>query len=298
MDGKSLLKILKSETPPPFGAIPIDQIIFDFLQSMLRPEPQKYPTVLILCGPPGSGKSTVKDEILQKSGIQNYLTIDTDLVREILMSETVKSQLTPFPETKSGFELLRGITNAFNTRMINEAQNQRFNIVFDTTGRNYAAIKYLIGVSKINQYKSIFAIVSASLQICLERVNRRNEDIREKGLSRIELPLAEAEFIYSQFMNPVATRGTASMYLIGPYKVNPDVILVYDNNTDNVEPVLLFHKEGPDVLFSTDFSDFYNMQITKYPPIISVKSSGGKKNKKKTRRHKKSKKQKKTKRRR
>ena len=92
-DGKNLLKILKPTKgePPAFSEIPFDEIILEHLKSTpsLEQSPERAlwqsekPSVLILCGPPGCGKSTVKTNLLREFGIENYINIDPDEIRTI-----------------------------------------------------------------------------------------------------------------------------------------------------------------------------------------------------------------------
>jgi len=275
-NGKILLNILKpkSGASPLFGEILFDQIIFDGLKSSHDISQNPEPKVLILCGPPGCGKSTIKRMLLYQNSIKDYINIDPDIIREILMSHGVT-----FPDDKT----MTGITNAFNKRISDEVQKQNLNMVFDTTGQNFKAISDLIRNSRDNRYKTYFTIVWASLETCLRRVEVRNQQLRETSSGRIELPLPVAESIYNGFMQQ---KGTASMFLLD-YPVKPTETLLYNNNTDGSEPELLYHKIGNDVVHSTNFPTFYNMQISESSPYITKKSSGGKR--KKTRKNRKSK---------
>jgi len=280
-DGKNLLKILKPKTgeAPAFGEIPFDSNIFDKLKSSEGVSGSSEPKVLILCGPPGCGKSTVKTQLLSQIDVSDYINIDPDEIRTILMSQGVR-----FPDDKT----MAGITNAFNKRMSDEAQKQHLNIVFDTTGQNFRAVSDLIYSSKSQGYKSYFTIIWASLDTCLRRVNGRNQYLRETHDGRIELPPEIAEGIYNGFKPSNGnTKGTASMFLLD-YPVKADDVFLYNNNIDGTEPELLYHKEGTEVKFSTNFPEFYNMILNVNPPYITKKSSGGRK--RRTKRNKKSKK--------
>ena len=149
---KELLKQLK--TPGiPFGTIEYDQIIFDTLRKSASPS--ERPTLIVLCGPPGCGKSTIKEGLIRKEGVTDYINIDPDEIRTILMANGV---------TFSDDKTMAGITNAFNKRMSDRAQSEKLNIVFDTTGQNFQAVSGLIRSSKDIGYKT-FDIKTFDLQI-------------------------------------------------------------------------------------------------------------------------------------
>ena len=273
-DGKTLLNILKPKKgdAPSFGEIPFDNIIFEALKSSsseatdksVSPSTAGEPKVLILCGPPGCGKSTVKTNLLAEFKIDNYINIDPDEIRTILMANGVT-----FPADKT---TMPGITNAFNKRMSDEAQKQHLNIVFDTTGQNFRAVSDLLYTSRQLGYKSYFSIIWASLETCRRRIEGRNQYLRESSSGRIQLPIEVAEGIYNGF---VQVKGTASMLLLD-YPVRANEVFLYSNNVDGAEPQLLYHKVGDNVEFSTNFPGFYNMNLSVAAPYISKSSSGGK----------------------
>jgi len=252
-DPTILLNILKPKKgdPPPFGAIPFDELIFPALlrSASSASSASSRPTLIVLCGPPGVGKSTIKTQLLAKEGVTDYINIDPDEIRTILMENGVIFDFT----TKKGQETMAGITNAFNKRMSDRAQELGLNIVFDTTGQNFRAVSDLLRESKERKgYKTTFAVIWASKETCKRRVESRNQYLLASGSGRIQMPIAVAEGIYDGFL-----RGTASMLLVD-YPVRADNILLYNNDTDGAEPILLFSKEGMRVT-SSDFSGFYNM---------------------------------------
>jgi predicted kinase len=254
---KELLKELK--TGVPFGAIPFDEIIFNTLHRSSSSSSSR-PTLIVLCGPPGCGKSTIKEGLIKKEGVTDYINIDPDEIRTILMANGV---------TFSDDKTMAGITNAFNKRMSDRAQSVGLNIVFDTTGQNFQAVSGLIRSSKDLGYKTTFAVIWASLETCLRRVESRNQYLLASGSGRIQMSEEIVRGIYDKFL-----KGTASMLLID-YPVRADNVLLYNNDTDGAEPVLLFSKEGPTVT-SSDFPGFYNMRLTVAAPFITVTKKGGK----------------------
>jgi predicted ABC-type ATPase len=277
-DGKNLFNTLKPKkgNPPNFGEIPYDEMILEHLKSSPELTGSSEPSVLILCGPPGCGKSTIKTNLLREFGIDSYVNIDPDEIRTILMGQGVT-----FPDDKT----MAGITNNFNKRISDFSLEQKYNILFDTTGQNFKAVSDLLYQSRERGYKTYFVIIYASLETCQRRVQMRNEKLKAEGSGRIQLPLEVASQIYSGFIQP---RGRASMFLID-YPVRADQVLLYNNNTDGEEPQLLYRKIGENVEFATDFNRFYNMNIISRPPYIVKAISGGKRRrtrKRKTRRYK------------
>ena len=264
---KELLKGLKAGVP--FRDIEYDEIIFNALRrssaASSASSGSSIPTLIVLCGPPGCGKSTIKEGLIKKEGVTDYINIDPDEIRTILMANGV---------TFSDDITMRGITNAFNKRISDRAQELGLNIVFDTTGQNFRAVSDLFRQSKSAGYKTTFAVIWASKKTCLRRVDSRNKYLLASGSGRIELPIEVAEGIYEGFLGE---KGTASNLLID-YPVSADNVLLYNNDTDGAEPVLLFSKEGTRVV-SSDFSGFYNMSLTSAAPFITKIGKGGSKRK-------------------
>jgi predicted ABC-type ATPase len=276
-DGKTLLNILKPKkgTPPPFKGIPYDEIILEHLKSTpnitASPSP---PNLLILCGPPGCGKSTIKSNLLREFNIDSYINIDPDEIRTVLTSQGVT-----FPDDKT----MAGITNNFNKRISDFSLDQKYNLVFDTTGQNFMAIRDLLYQSRVKGYKIYFVVIYASLETCKRRVEMRNQKLLAEGSGRIQLPVEVAQKIYEGFVKP--NGGTASNYLINPNKpdyprITANQILLYNNDNDNQLPQLLYKKvenQLPNPV--TDFPGFYDMNILSQPPYIVKVGSGGKRRK-------------------
>jgi len=260
---KELLERLKSG--PPFGAIEYDQIIFDALRksssasSASSASSSEKPTLIVLCGPPGCGKSKTKKQLIAQEGVTDYIDIDPDVIRSTLMAKGVEF---------SDDTTMAGITNAFNKRMSDRAQELGLNIVFDTTGQNFRAVSSLLRESKVKGYKTTFAVIWARRDTCKERVASRNASSGD----RLVLPDEVAKKIYDGFLE----NGTASNFLVD-YPVSADKIFLYNNDTDNVnaDAVLLYSKEGDKVTLSSNFKGFYNMDLTEADPFIKIKDEPG-----------------------
>jgi predicted kinase len=243
------------------------------------------PNLIVLCGPPGSGKSTIKTKILELKHI-NAFVIDPDIIRTKLL-ETVENK-------NINYAVLSKIVNKLAEILLNEAIAAKQNIVFDTTGQKFGAIPDLVKRPDVKEsYHTIFSVVWASIETCIDRVIARNTDLQRARETdpnvRIELPSEEAGKIYNKFVSH--KNGIASDLLLGyKYKtaksegsvapISVNEILLYDNEN---EPILLFHKiDNQVVLPIVERNGFYNMNITGKSPFISLTppTMGGKTKKK------------------
>ena len=266
-NGSHLLEILKNDHPP-FGSLPFDSPIWSSLVVGAVSESGQQPKLLILCGPPGCGKSTVKIQLLIQYEINTYINIDPDEIRTILMHIGVR-----FVNKKGVVDdkIMSGVTNAYNKRICDEALKQRLHIVFDTTGQNFGAISEL---TRITDYTKIFTVIWASKSTCIRRIVARNIELAHNPDGRIELPTAIASNIYNGFMRPQTdeSNGTASMFLISKYKIinKVDEVLLYNNDADGKEPVLLFNKNRAVGVVppTVKFERFYNMKLNTDDPFI------------------------------
>lgn len=272
ISNKELLKLLKLKQSKPFGdsTIKFDSVIFESLVVGTK-KSEESPKIIILCGPSGSGKSTLKQLLLKQYSVTNYINIDPDDIRTTLTLNGVN-----FDEEDP--KIMSGITNKFNSRMLEHAASNKYNIIFDTTGQNFRAVYDTI-LATDNYYK-VFVGIYASKQNCLERVQKRNDIIQQTNNPRKLLPISIAENIYNGFTRP---KGTLSNYLID-YPILVNETLLYNNDVANdIKPDLLYHKIDDDIKVSNPFMGFYNLTINATEPHITKTIQGGRKKNNKTR---------------
>lgn len=195
-------KPLKTDTPdsPIFEEFNLEKkpwLTVDFIDHIynrLKSEnisPVRDPKVLILIGPPASGKSTVKKQL----HFGNCINIDLD---EIKIIATEEFQNKAFP-----------IINDFATIiqiMVKKAINDSYNIILDSTGKMVSPIKYVVKKTHDASYKIIFAFVWSSLETVIERAKFRNAS----QLARQAMPGRVVISVYEEFIK----KGIMSYYLI------------------------------------------------------------------------------------
>jgi predicted kinase len=255
------------------------QTFLNFVYNQLKKgnnEGANLPTVYIMMGPPGAGKSTIKKTF----NINNYVNIDLDEIKKIC--------LRCFPDSSSlrGFGII-GTLKRFAKQLTDMAIAENMNILFDTTGRMKDVVENVINETKTANYQQIFIIVYTSLDNCLERASMRNviETDREPMTSSM------ISGAYDSFMDKSASAGTASYYLISNPALTQDAnqLYIFDNNGSN--PQLLFKRVGGVVETVIDTPNFYNMSINSSEPYFTVNRKGGRRTRRKRRKqrgHKKS----------
>ena len=255
---------------PAFGDAPFDtELLTDATAGDLTSPALRGAQLLLMCGPPGCGKSSIKDELVRSMGIGPHITIDTDAVRTRL---NAMGLTFPGLDTQKGLRTMTGVLNAYNARLSDHALREGYSIVFDTTGRNRWAVKALFKAARAHKprrYATSMAIIYASEDVCAERVAARNADPRSAG--RLSLPAEMARSIYRDFDGP---QGAARFYILdGPATEGAmhDTLYLYDNNTQShpPRPELLYHGVddvaiGPVV----PFRGFYGIDIREEPPHL------------------------------
>jgi predicted kinase len=252
------------------------QTFLNFVYNQLKKgtsEGTSSPTVYIMMGPPGAGKSTIKKTF----DINNYVNIDLDEIKKLC--------LRCFPDNPSlkGFSII-GNLKRFAKQLTEMAIAERMNILFDTTGRMKDVVENVINETKTADYKQIFIIVYTSLDNCLERASMRNvtETDREPMSSSM------VSGAYESFMEKSASGGIASYYLISNPSLTQDAneLYIFDNNGSS--PQILFKRIDGNVEVSNPTPNFYNMTINSSEPYFTVNRRGGRKTRRRKRGNKKS----------
>lgn len=267
-----LLKHLKSKPKPALGTLMHDNLLVSNL-SINNPVRKVNPTIIILCGPSGSGKSTIKSSLLSQYKLSNYINIDPDDIRSILSGHGMNFE-------SEDPKVMAGITNQFNSRMMLYASSNRFNIVFDTTGRNMHAMTEALKLTE--GYLKVFSAVYTTWENCQARIIARNAENVGK---RKELPLKIAKEIYDGFQ-----KGTLSNYLVKyPIQRKVDIIKLFDNNVPKGTPAkLVYESNMGSVVYSENFKGFYDLNILD-GNIVPITKGGRKSMKKRRKRERKTK---------
>jgi predicted ABC-type ATPase len=263
-----LLALLKPKKgrglAPEFGDAPYDYDLLAAATVGVPTRPRK-PVLLILCGPPGCGKSSAKRALVHDLHIGAHISIDTDAVRTKLMSDPIGLKF-PHLDSRKGLATMTGVTNNYNSRLFGHALDNGHNIVFDTTGRNRYAMSSLLAGAKSAGYTIALAIIYAPEDICVARVQSRN--VHPDNADRLPLPIPLARSMYQEFQKP---GGTASLYIPDPPQEVDDLYL-YDNSAQSnppPPPLLLFHgRDGVAMGPITPFIGFYNTDIRDDAPHL------------------------------
>jgi len=246
------------------------QTFLNFVYNQLKKgTSEASPTVYIMMGPPGAGKSTIKKTF----NINNYVNIDLDEIKKICVR--------CFPDSPSikGFSII-GNLKRFAKQLTEMAIAERMNILFDTTGRMKDVVENVINETKSSDYKQIFIIVYTSLDNCLERAAMRNVTERDREPMRSSV----VEDAYNSFMEKSASGGIASYYLIANSHLTDEAneLYIFDNN--GASPQLLFKRIDGNVEVANETPNFYNMSINSSEPYFTVNRRGGRKTRRKYRR--------------
>jgi hypothetical protein len=117
------------------------------------------PTGILICGGPGTGKSTNVNKIVKLAKIRSFFTVDPDQLRN-----------EPNPSDRA-------------IEMVHEHISARKNVVYVGTCRRIKYMKDILDNMKAHGYRTIVAIVYTSLPTAIKRVEmRKHQPVSEEAL--------------------------------------------------------------------------------------------------------------------
>ena len=212
---------------------------------------QERPELLILVGPPASGKSTIKKQL----ELNNAVNIDIDEI-QIKTTEDFGNPST--------FKVIKDYPT-FIQIISKKAVQNRYNMILDTTGKMKKPIKYVIHLAKENGYKITMAFVYSTKSKCEERVMARKEtDTRRRVIPVNVIKKTYDEFIDNKIVN---------FYLINNHQrelmAKVDDLYLFDNSGDTPIATVILERHGNQTQVHVPFSNFYSINVINEPPYFT-----------------------------
>ena len=254
------------------------------------------PTLFVMVGPASCGKSSAKRLI---PGMTDVVNVDVDEVKLYGNAELEKHPHS----TKPGVMLsdVEGIQfkypevlaklrdPVFHAATVMRGGNYK-NIILDTTGGMTDIIKTYIRTAKSFGYTVKVIIVYSDRQSCVDRVERRNRELRTHGEETRYIPPPVIGSIYDGFMK----NRIALFYALDPRMIETVDELILVDNRGAIARIIATRTKGPVVVISPDGEGgggadslldrpgaFYGLTIQTNPPGFvdptppSKRSKGG-----------------------
>ena len=227
--------------------------LLEVLRSRLNPPsertPNPNPIFYVLIGPASSGKSSVRTQIPEfRTGMEYAINLDVDEIKlygNDALGDTVNKKGNP-TKAIEGIqfkynEVLAKLRNPVFEAAMAFGPGQYKNIILDSTGSMRAVIKKYMTDAKRFGYTVKVIIVHSSEELCMRRVNSRNEQLTKQGhATRVIFP-AIVKSIHETFIK----KGFARYYATHPSVVSKtDELYCIDNN--GASPIILAHKTAGD----------------------------------------------------
>jgi hypothetical protein len=140
-------------------------------------------------GPPASGKSMLKKNELILQLVSEFTDIDVDTIVSSLYAQ-MGGAYPSIPTQEMYFTLRKEADERSDEMLINSVVNGR-NVLWETTGKDKAWVKYVVEFMKQNGYRVLLILPYVFYSIQVERCRRRQQaancteqylaDIREKS---------------------------------------------------------------------------------------------------------------------
>ena len=205
------------------------------------------PKMLVLVGPPASGKTTVKRQL----GLDDAVNLDVDELKIFAVSEFGNSAKGIFTDFRKLIQLL-----------IVKIISQGYDVILDTTGTMKEEIKYSMKKAKAANYTIDIAIVYSTMELCKQRAAFRNDNYK----ARDPMPTFIVGKTYVDFTD--AKR--AKSYIMGIKDIveMTNNLYLFDNSRCSPEAALILEKHGEQVIVHEDFPDFYGIKISQVAPHL------------------------------
>ena len=230
-----------------------DEFLQRALDERLFPNPRSYPvnptpTLFVLVGPASCGKSSAKRLI---PGMTDVVNVDVDEVKlygnsvlekhphttkpDVMLSDVEGIQFK-YPEVLAK---LRG--PVFQAAIAGGPGNYK-NIILDTTGGMTDIIKTYIRTAKVTYgYAVKVIIVYSDRKSCVDRVERRNRELRGRGEETRYIPPPVIGSIYDGFMK----NRLASYYALDPRMIElVDELILVDNRAEVAKIIATRRRDG------------------------------------------------------
>ena len=177
----------------------------------------KKPTLIVVCGPNGSGKTSITKKILKHDWLDNCTYINPDeIARDI------------FGDWNSPNAVKQAANYAEKLR--EELLLKKSSLIFETVLSGPDKIDFILKAKNLGYFIRIFFVCTDSPTINAARIANR---VIQGGH---DVPIPK---IISRYSKSIANCAILSALV--------DRLYVYDNSRDNKEPILLFRASNGDV---------------------------------------------------
>ena len=177
----------------------------------------KKPTLIVVCGPNGSGKTSITKKILKHDWLDNCTYINPDeIARDI------------FGDWNSPDAVKQAANYAEKLR--EELLLKKSSLIFETVLSGPDKIDFILKAKNLGYFIRIFFVCTDSPTINAARIANR---VIQGGH---DVPIPK---IISRYSKSIANCAIISALV--------DRLYVYDNSRDNKEPILLFRASNSDV---------------------------------------------------
>lgn len=126
--------------------------------------------LIIMVGPPGSGKSTIADDICKK--FKNFVIVSPDKIREEMTGDT---------SDQTQNDVVFGRVYGLLTSYLEDG----YNVIYDATNCRSTYRYKIIDVCKSYAYKIICLMSTTPISECIKRNNSRNRHVPEDVIEKM-----------------------------------------------------------------------------------------------------------------